>query len=887
MSDQDQYASLALSIDARAARKGSRQYVKSLKTVMSISKRTVTSVDKVIRSINPLSSAMGKLATVLGSAGITYALYNSIKSYSDFEYEIAAVNTLLDESTEHYIPNFEKSIRAMSREFGQSTATLNKGLYDTISASVEAADAMDFLDVTVRTAVGGMTDTGIVADVLTTILNSYALSADKAEYVSDILFTTVKRGKTTMGELASGLGMVASLSSVAGLSLEELNATLATMTRAGVKTDMAITSINAILTGFLAPTDDAKAAAAELGLELSSATIKAKGLSGVIEQLNEISPEMLARILPNVRGLRGMAAALKDAEGNAADLKAMMNSSGATMAAYNKVASTSRVTMERFKYTIIDVKRIFGEAFLEQFVDSLDEVQSSLENNRAEITLWANLSAIEVTRLTDYFKAFASYMKDDFAGATDVAFDVLIASFTTVSKAVINLAYRTGGAIVEAIKTGIFKSDPYTTDELFSRTNALYEAAGGTRSKAPGSDGLFYSGPQLVEDDLELWNKSQKEAIAQFQEEQMTQFVQGYDKDLSRYKNQFANKFSDIIEDASSTSEAGSVFSDQLSSADEKALSSKAAARKKYLDEISKTTGIEEETQAINDQTIALKDLTTQEVASISVKERFTDEQKEHIASVNELLTDLKNELRLVNLTNDARERAITLTKYQKLVNDAYGESSEEANDKLSKYMELLDKLENARELKQVADDVGDAFSDAMSDMILGAKSASEAMSDLSLAVAELVLQQTVLTPVANSISSLITSTLGADITASAQGNVTGGSGISAYSNKIVSSPTIFPFANGVGLMGEAGEEAIMPLTRMGNGNLGVESSTSSPQVTIEQEINIENNTSSQVSASSETKFEFGKMVTTIILEDFNSNGSISSGVKSLVSQKG
>ena len=38
----------------------------------------------------------------------------------------------------------------------------------------------------------------------------------------------------------------------------------------------------------------------------------------------------------------------------------------------------------------------------------------------------------------------------------------------------------------------------------------------------------------------------------------------------------------------------------------------------------------------------------------------------------------------------------------------------------------------------------------------------------------------------------------------------------------VVSSPTLFPMANGAGLMGEAGAEAIMPLTRTSGGDLGV-----------------------------------------------------------------
>jgi len=59
-------------------------------------------------------------------------------------------------------------------------------------------------------------------------------------------------------------------------------------------------------------------------------------------------------------------------------------------------------------------------------------------------------------------------------------------------------------------------------------------------------------------------------------------------------------------------------------------------------------------------------------------------------------------------------------------------------------------------------------------------------------------------------------------ISPSADGNVFDSRGLSAYSGSIVSRPTIFPFARGIGLMGESGPEAILPLSRDGNGKLGV-----------------------------------------------------------------
>jgi hypothetical protein len=54
-----------------------------------------------------------------------------------------------------------------------------------------------------------------------------------------------------------------------------------------------------------------------------------------------------------------------------------------------------------------------------------------------------------------------------------------------------------------------------------------------------------------------------------------------------------------------------------------------------------------------------------------------------------------------------------------------------------------------------------------------------------------------------------------------------------SFTNSIVSSPTMFKFAQGTGLMGEAGPEAIMPLRRGSNGSLGVQAQPSNVQVIV------------------------------------------------------
>ena len=53
------------------------------------------------------------------------------------------------------------------------------------------------------------------------------------------------------------------------------------------------------------------------------------------------------------------------------------------------------------------------------------------------------------------------------------------------------------------------------------------------------------------------------------------------------------------------------------------------------------------------------------------------------------------------------------------------------------------------------------------------------------------------------------------------------------FTNSVVNQPTLFKFAQGTGLMGEAGPEAIMPLKRDSNGNLGVRSGNSGTSVDV------------------------------------------------------
>ena len=103
-----------------------------------------------------------------------------------------------------------------------------------------------------------------------------------------------------------------------------------------------------------------------------------------------------------------------------------------------------------------------------------------------------------------------------------------------------------------------------------------------------------------------------------------------------------------------------------------------------------------------------------------------------------------------------------------------------------------------------------------------------------------------------------------------AKGGTMSGPGISHYSNTVVDKPTVFPFAKGTGLMGEDGEEAIMPLTRMPSGNLGVEAATGSGRsgdnnVTIKVNIDQSGNAEQNVESSQGDGVDLANILSSVV----------------------
>ena len=280
-----------------------------------------------------------------------------------FERQMANVSTMVDDTGRH-MAKLTAGVRMLSKEFGEGTETMSKGLYDILSASVAAEKAIGVLRVSAQAAVAGLTSTAVSADVITTVLNSYQMDAREAERVSDVLFATVKRGKITFEELASSLGMVAATASIASVPLEEVSAYVSTVTRAGINAFQAVTSLQAVLLTFLSPSDSAAAAAKALGIELSGAALRAEGLLAILAKLRGLKPEEIASIFENKRAIKGVAAVLKDLDGVLKDHQGALKAAGATGVAFDKQAATNAHSLKKLGQEATDAAGRIGEFVL-------------------------------------------------------------------------------------------------------------------------------------------------------------------------------------------------------------------------------------------------------------------------------------------------------------------------------------------------------------------------------------------------------------------------------------------------------------------------------------------------------------------------------------------
>ena len=195
-----------------------------------------------------IGTAVKRGAVVAGAALAAWAI-DGTKDLMNFKSKMSEVFSLMPGMSQTAMNAMEADMRKLATTMGVDLIEATEGLYSAISAGVPPENAVSFLGEASKTAIAGVAKLGDSVGVLTTVMDNYKLSTESAGKISDVLFTIVKNGKTTLPELAANIGKVTPLAASLGIAFEDVGGMFATLTKAlgEGQTPVAATQIKALI----------------------------------------------------------------------------------------------------------------------------------------------------------------------------------------------------------------------------------------------------------------------------------------------------------------------------------------------------------------------------------------------------------------------------------------------------------------------------------------------------------------------------------------------------------------------------------------------------------------------------------------------------------------
>ena len=336
--------------------------LKKVSNSLTESEKMTNRFGRNLKSIGGTMSSVGATVST-AMAPIMAAAAAGLKLHSDFERGMAKVSTLVDTNVVS-LQQLSNGIRQISDETGMSVTELAEAEYQAISASVDTAHVTDFVRTAAIAAKAGFTDTTTAIDGLTTVLNSYGLSAENAGKITDQMLMTQNLGKTTFGDLAQGIGSVATAASLAKVSTDDLFASMAILTKNGVQTSEAFTGFQGILSAVSKQSQQTVKTAAALGIDFTPEHL---GQVGWIKFLEEVKAKVgddqtaIQRLFGRVEAANAFKVLTKDMGQLKDAQRAIGDSMGATELAFNKMltpAEKNKIAMNQMKNALMDLRGV-------------------------------------------------------------------------------------------------------------------------------------------------------------------------------------------------------------------------------------------------------------------------------------------------------------------------------------------------------------------------------------------------------------------------------------------------------------------------------------------------------------------------------------------------
>ena len=351
-----------------------------LGAVETDAKKAKDKIDDVGKGANGLKATLQDLGKTIAAAFAVQQLVSfgreAVNAAAAFDKSMSNIATLVDTNVES-MDSMGASVRDLAKKTPVELGQLSSALYDVRSAGVSAEDAMAVLESSAQLGVAGLATTAEAANIMTSAVNAFAAEGLSAEQISDILFKTVKAGKTTLAELTAQFGGVAPAAAAAGVSLADLQASTAAITTLGTPAAAAQTQLKQALTEMQKPGKELSNIFKQLGAKDGIDLIKTSGGLGNAFKLIKEQAEASGMTVAQVTGSVETASAILALGGTVnesytATLADMTTGSNAVNLAFEKQAQTADAQFQLMQNAFEDVKIEIGNALMPVLLDAAE-----------------------------------------------------------------------------------------------------------------------------------------------------------------------------------------------------------------------------------------------------------------------------------------------------------------------------------------------------------------------------------------------------------------------------------------------------------------------------------------------------------------------------------
>ena len=323
-----------------------------------------SNLSKVLKGASGKVAAFGKSVAKVGlTAGVAFAgaataiATKGVTAFSTFDKGMREIRTLLPDISNEAFGAMEKDLLSFSKEFGVLTDDAIPAAYAALSAGVSKDNLFEFMRVGQMAAKGGVTDLETAIDGITSVTNAYGTEIISATEASDLMFTAVKLGKTTMDEVSKSIFQMAPIASAVGVGFDQLTTSVAVLTSQGVPTATAAVQIKGALGELSRAGSKADVAFQDLAGVGFQDFIKQGGTFGEAIQMMadgaDASGESLLSMFGSIEAAQAVLALTSDGGEAFNDvLGQMKGSAGATETAFDVMNTGLSASMDKIKANI-------------------------------------------------------------------------------------------------------------------------------------------------------------------------------------------------------------------------------------------------------------------------------------------------------------------------------------------------------------------------------------------------------------------------------------------------------------------------------------------------------------------------------------------------------